>query len=96
MKHLLTLIFTLLIMLGYSQCDNGTNYYPSTIYTPSDNTWGSATSLNYAGEIIRVNVNSGDDYEFEEIEEISSVAGGSVQGYSLPLGARPKFKKKKK
>ena len=48
MKHLLTLIFTLLIMLGYSQCNNGTNYYPSTIYTPTDNAWGSATSWNYA------------------------------------------------
>jgi len=36
------------------------------------------------------------DYDFEEIEEMSSMAGGSVQGYSLPLGARPKFKKKKK
>jgi hypothetical protein len=64
MKHLLTLIFTLLIILGYSQCNNGTNYYPSTIYTPSDNAWGSATSWNYAGEIIRVNIIAGDDYEF--------------------------------
>ena len=39
---------------------------------------------------------SGDDYDFEEIEEMSSMAGGSVQGYSLPLGARPNFKKKRK
>lgn len=58
---LVTFLFTSNIN---AQCDNGTNYYPSTIYTPSDNTWGSATSLNYAGEIIKVNVNSGDDYEF--------------------------------
>jgi|GEM_PF-6805806 len=64
MKHLLTLILTLLIILGYSQCDNGTNYYPSSAYTPSDNVWSSATSANWAGEVIRVNVVSGDDYEF--------------------------------
>ncbi len=38
----------------------------------------------------------GNDDEFEEIEEMSSMAGGSVQGYSLPLGARPNFKKKRK
>ena len=31
----------------------------------------------------------------EPIDEISSMAGGSVQGYSLPLGAKPKRKKKK-
>jgi len=64
MKHILTLILTLLIIMGYSQCDNGTNYYPSTAYTPSNNTWGSATSYNWAGEVIKVNINSGDDYEF--------------------------------
>ncbi len=37
-----------------------------------------------------------DDSEDMELEEISAMAGGSVQGYSLPLGAKPKFKKKKK
>ena len=31
----------------------------------------------------------------EPIDEISSMAGGSVQGYSLSLGAKPKRKKKK-
>jgi hypothetical protein len=31
-----------------------------------------------------------------ELGEISSMAGGSVEGYSLPLGAKPKRKKKKK
>ena len=38
--------------------DNGTNYYPSTAYTPADNAWGSATTYNWAGEIIKVNVYS--------------------------------------
>tara|TARA_B100001094_G_scaffold330020_1_gene394190 strand:- start:436 stop:2583 length:2148 start_codon:yes stop_codon:yes gene_type:complete len=37
----------------------------------------------------------GEDNE-EEIEEISSMAGGSVEGYAMPLGAKPKKKKKKK
>ena len=32
----------------------------------------------------------------EELEEISSMAGGSVTGYSLPLGAKPPHGKKKK
>ena len=31
----------------------------------------------------------------EPLDEMSSMAGGSVQGYSLPLGAKPKRKKKK-
>ena len=37
-----------------------------------------------------------DDVDFEELEELSSMAGGSVAGYSLPLGAKPDFYKKKK
>ena len=32
--------------------------------------------------------------EEEELEEISSMAGGSVQGYALPLGAKPRKRKK--
>ena len=31
----------------------------------------------------------------EPLDEMSSMAGGSVQGYSLPLGVKPKRKKKK-
>ena len=34
--------------------------------------------------------------EEEELEEISAMAGGAVQGYSLPLGAKPKYPKKNK
>tara|TARA_R100000455_G_scaffold21384_1_gene10847 strand:- start:157 stop:708 length:552 start_codon:yes stop_codon:yes gene_type:complete len=30
----------------------------------------------------------------EEIEEISSMGGGSVEGYALPLGAKPRKRKK--
>jgi hypothetical protein len=32
----------------------------------------------------------------EEIEEISSMAAGAVTGYSLPLGAKPQRRKKKR
>jgi len=32
-----------------------------------------------------------DSEEFDEIEEISAMAGGSVGGYSLPLGMRPRY-----
>ena len=34
--------------------------------------------------------------EEDELEEISSGAGGAVQGYALPLGAKPRSVKKKK
>jgi hypothetical protein len=66
MKKLILIILCIFLSVfnGTSQCNNGTNYYPSTIFTPTDNTWGSATSWNYAGEVIRVNIISGDDYEF--------------------------------
>ena len=84
MKHLLTLLLTLLITLGYSQCDNGTNYYPSTVYTPSDNTWSSASSYNWAGEIIRVNIISGDEYEFSTC----SNHGGVSASYDTQLTLR--------
>lgn len=33
--------------------------------------------------------------DFEDIEEISSMGGGSVTGYSLPLGMKPKYFKSK-
>ena len=44
-----------------------------SIYTPSDNTWGSATASNWAGEVIRVNIISGDDYEFSTCSGYGSV-----------------------
>ena len=61
---LLLIVIIFLSNLGISQCDNGTNYYPNTTYTPDDNIWGSATTYNYAGEIIKVNIVSGDEYQF--------------------------------
>ena len=81
MKHLLTLILTLLIILGYSQCNNGANYYPSSAYTPADNAWGSATSYNYAGEVIKVNIVAGDEYQFSTC----SSHGGVNASYDTQL-----------
>ena len=63
-KLILSLILTLSTILSYSQCDNGTNYYPSTIYDPLPSTWGYASSCNWAGEVIRVTIVSGDSYQF--------------------------------
>ena len=40
--------------------------------------------------LLKTSVPSGD----KEIEEISSMAGGSVEGYAMPLGAKKKKKKK--
>ena len=68
MKKSVYTLMVLVYLLFYStnlisQCTNGTNYYPSTIYEPVDGVWGSASSCNWAGEVIRVNVKNGDSYE---------------------------------
>ena len=49
---------------NYSQCNNGANFYPTSAYTPITGLWTSATMVNWAGEVIKVNVISGDVYEF--------------------------------
>ena len=64
-----------------SQCSNGTNYYPSTIYEPVDGVWGSASSCNWAGEVIRVNVKNGDSYEISTCDTY----GGIIAGYDTQL-----------
>jgi len=84
MKYIIITIITLFSTVFYSQCDNGTNYYPSTAYTPSDNTWGSASSYNWAGEIIKVNINNGDEYEFSTC----SNHGGVSATYDTQLTLR--------
>ena len=78
---LLLIVIIFLSNLGISQCDNGTNYYPSTVYTPDDNIWGSATTYNYAGEIIKVNIVSGDEYQFSTC----SSYGGVTATYDTQL-----------
>ena len=62
---LISLSFILLLsILGYSQCDNGTNYYPSTIGIPPVDSWSYATTCNWAGEVMRIQIEDGDTYEF--------------------------------
>ena len=82
-------VYTLMILIYLifystnliSQCTNGTNYYPSTIYEPVDGVWGSATSCNWAGEVIRVNVKNGDSYEISTCDTY----GGTIAGYDTQL-----------
>ena len=46
------------------QCDNGTNYYPATPFTPPPLAWSSAALDNWAGEVIPINVRTGYEYQF--------------------------------
>jgi hypothetical protein len=75
-KFILLLSFTLLCTLLYSQCNNGSNYYPSSIYTPSPNSWGAASTCNWAGEVIRVSIISGDTYQFSTCGNYGSITAG--------------------
>ena len=84
MKYLLTLILSFLILVGYSQCDNGTNYYPSSIYSPGVGLWSSASTCNWAGEVIQVEVKAGDVYQFSTCDNY----GGSLASYDTQLTLR--------
>ena len=69
---ILVLVFSA-TFLGYSQCNNGTNYYPTTNYDPTDGTWGYASTCNYAGEVLKVNIISGDQYQFSTCGDYGGV-----------------------
>ena len=56
-----------------SQCNNGTNYYPSSVYTPSPDSWGYASTCNWAGEVIRINVVDGDSYQISTCDNYGNV-----------------------
>ena len=84
MRLILTFIFAFLIGFYNAQCDNGSNYYPSSAYTPTADVWGSATSINYAGEVIKINVTSGDTYQFSTC----AVHGGVSASYDTQLTLR--------
>lgn len=64
MKKLLLVLLLLVPFLAKTQCNNGTNYYPSSLYSPPVGSWGYASTCNWAGEVIQVQVNSGDSYQF--------------------------------
>ena len=69
MKTLLqSFLISLCMVLGTNsingQCDNGTNYYPTTPFTPPPLAWSSAALDNWAGEVIPINVRTGYEYQF--------------------------------
>ena len=81
MKKLLLVLLLLVPFLAKTQCDNGTNYYPSTIFTPSPDAWVWASTCNWAGEVIRVEVKSGDTYQFSTCGNY----GGVTASYDTQL-----------
>ena len=84
-KFLLLLVSSLVLYTqGYTQCDNGTNYYPSSTYTPTPASWGYASTCNWAGEVIQVNIVSGDSYQFSTCDNY----GGVLASYDTQLTLR--------
>ena len=84
MKKLLLVLLLLIPLFAKTQCNNGTNYYPSTVYTPTPDTWGYATSCNWAGEVIRVNIIDGDTYQFSTCDNY----GGVLASYDTQITLR--------
>ena len=84
MKTALTIILSLITFITYTQCDNGTNYYPSFIYTPTVDTWDWASTCNWAGEVIQLNITSGDSYQFSTCGE----RGGVQASYDTQITLR--------
>jgi len=86
MKTLLkTILISLFMGLGIisinGQCNNGTNYYPSTPFSPADNTWSYASTNNWAGEVIQINARTGYDYQFSTC----GTYGGATASYDTQL-----------
>ena len=75
MKAFLKLLISLslLVNVAFGQCNHGTNYYPSSVYNPSTGAWGYASSCNWAGEVIQLNVVAGDSYQFSTCAERGGV-----------------------
>lgn len=88
MKTLLkTFLISLFMGLGIittnGQCNNGSNYYPSASFTPVDNAWSSATRINWAGEVIQINVQVGYIYEFSTCSNYGGVSASYDTQLSL-------------
>ena len=86
MKTLLkTFLISLFVVLGINtingQCNNGSNYYPSSTFTPTDNAWSYATTNNWAGEVIKINAKTGYSYIFSTC----SSQGGVTASYDTQL-----------
>jgi len=66
------------------QCDNGSNYYPSSVYQPPSDIWSTASTCNWAGEVIQVEIKSGDNYQFSTCDSY----GGFPASYDTQLTLR--------
>ena len=73
-KYYGILILTAINSGYFSQCNNGTNFFPTNIQYPIINQWWSATANNWAGEIIKISVSNGENYQFS-----TCVSYGNVQ-----------------
>lgn len=83
-KLILSLILTISTILTYSQCDNGTNFYPSTIGIPTVDAWSYATTCNWAGEVMRIQIEAGDTYQFSTCDGY----GGVLASYDTQITLR--------
>ena len=72
-NFLIVVIITTIHTFHYSQCNNGTNFFPTTVQTPTLNLWWSATANNWAGEIIKIAVISGENYQFSTCANYGNV-----------------------
>ena len=63
-NYFLVIILITIHTIHYTQCNNGTNFFPATVQYPTLNQWWSATANNWAGEIIKIGVTMGENYQF--------------------------------
>ncbi len=84
MKKLLLVLLVLVPFFAKTQCDNGTNYYPSTIGIPPVDSWSYATTCNWAGEVMRMQIESGDTYQFSTCDGY----GGVLASYDTQITLR--------
>ena len=79
-----TMMLFALLFNYYGQCDNGTNYYPPSVYEPLPGSWGYLSTCNWGGEVIRLNIVAGDSYQFSTCAE----RGGEQASYDTQLTLR--------
>ena len=72
-SSILLLTFILFSKNNYGQCNNGANFYPPSAYSPPGGVWASATMVNWAGEVIQVDVISGDIYQFSTCNNVITI-----------------------
>ena len=84
MQNFVLSLVLIITFSGFSQCDNGTNFFPASVYDPVAGSWGSATTNSFAGQVIQVSVVLGDDYEFSTCSNF----GGAQASYDTQLTLR--------